>query len=89
MNAKRRIEVFTAGCAVCRESVELVNRIACSSCEVHVLDTKVPDVAKRAKSLGIRAVPAVLIDGQIADCCAGLGPQEATLRALGLGQPLP
>jgi hypothetical protein len=45
-------------------------------------------VASRAKSLGIRSVPAVVINGNLADCCTGRGPDEATLRAAGLGQPL-
>jgi hypothetical protein len=45
-------------------------------------------VASRAKSLGIRSVPAVVINGKLADCCTGRGPDEATLRAGGLGQPL-
>lgn len=44
-------------------------------------------VAGRAKNLGIRSVPAVVIDGQPADCCSGRGPDEATLKAAGLGQP--
>jgi glutaredoxin len=88
MKAKRKVEVFSAGCPVCGETVELVNRIACPSCEVNVLDMKDPNVASRAKSLGIRSVPAVVIDGKLADCCAGRGPDEDTLKALGLGQPL-
>jgi len=46
------------------------------------------EVAERAKHLGIRSVPAVVIDGKLADCCAGRGPQEATLRAAGLGVAL-
>jgi glutaredoxin len=88
MSTKRKVEVFSAGCPVCNEAIELVNRIACASCEVSVLDMKDPNVASRAKSLGIRSVPAVVIDGKLADCCAGCGPDETTLRALGLGQPL-
>jgi glutaredoxin 3 len=39
--------------------------------------------------LGILSVPAVVIDGTLADCYSGLGPDEQTLRAAGLGQPLP
>jgi len=31
----------------------------------------------------------MVIDGQLSDCCAGRGPDEQTLRAAGLGQPLP
>jgi hypothetical protein len=88
MATRRKIEVFSAGCLVCKETIELVKRIACPSCEVSILDMKNPDVGSRGKSLGIRSVPAVVIDGKLADCCAGRGPDEATLRALGVGQPL-
>lgn len=86
MTAKRKIEVFSAGCPACAETIEMVNRVACSSCEVSILDMNRADVAQRAKGLGIRSVPAVVIDGKLADCCSGRGPQEATLRAAGLGQ---
>ena len=88
MAAKRKIEVFSAGCPVCEETVRLVHQVACPSCEVTVLDMKNHAVASRAKNLGIRSVPAVLINGKLADCCAGRGPEEATLRAAGLGQTL-
>ena len=66
----------------------MIKRMACPSCEVTILDMRDPDIARRAKSLGIRAVPAVVIDGTLADCCAGRGPDAATLRAAGLGQPI-
>ena len=89
MNVKRKIEVFSAGCPVCEETVSLVKRTACPSCEVSVLDMKDPEVAERAKSLGVRSVPAVAIDGKRAGCCDKGGPDEATLRAAGLGQPIP
>ena len=86
MATKRKIEVFSAGCPVCKDTLELVNRIACPSCEVSVLDMNEPTVANRAKSLGIRSVPAVVIDGKLAGCCAGRGPDEAALRDAGVGQ---
>jgi glutaredoxin 3 len=88
MSNKRIVEVFSAGCSVCEDTVELVNRLACRSCDVSVLDMHEAAVATRAKGLGIRSVPAVVIDGKLADCCAGRGPDEATLRAAGLGQAL-
>jgi glutaredoxin len=88
MASKRKIEVFSAGCTACEETVQLVNRIACPSCEVSVLDMKDAAIARRAKSLGVRSVPAVVIDGKLADCCAGRGPQESTLRAAGVGQAI-
>ena len=87
MSTKRKVEVFSAGCPVCEETIALVNRVACPSCEVTVLDMHEADVAARAKGLGIRSVPAVVIDGTVASCCAGRGPDERALRAAGLGQP--
>jgi glutaredoxin 3 len=88
MNGTRTIEIFSAGCPACEDTIELVNRLACPSCDVTVLDMKQPHVASRAKHLGIRSVPAVVINGELADCCTGRGPDEHTLRAAGLGQPL-
>jgi glutaredoxin len=87
MTATRTIEVFSAGCPACQETIDFVNRVACPSCEVSVLDMHDASVARRAKDLGIRSVPAVVINGKLADCCAGRGPDAATLRAAGLGQP--
>jgi len=46
------------------------------------------NVARRAQKLGVRSVPAIVIDGALADCCAGRDVDEATLRVAGLGQPL-
>jgi glutaredoxin len=89
MSNTRKIEIFSAGCPVCQETVEMVNRISCASCDVNVLDMKDPAVAERAKNLGIRSVPAVAVDGKLADCCTGRGPDEATLKAAGIGTPLP
>lgn len=88
MSNKRQIEVFTAGCPACDSTLELVREIACPSCEVTVRDMHDPNIAGRADELGIRSVPAVVIDGVLADCCAGRGPDEATLRRAGLGQPM-
>ena len=87
METKRTIEVFGAGCPACQETIDLVNRVACPSCKVSFLDMHDPTVAHRASKFGIHRVPAVVIDGTPAHCCAGGGPDEASLRAAGLGQP--
>ncbi len=84
----RKIEIFSAGCPVCQEAIKMVQNLACSDCEVNILDMNDPGVANRAIGLGVRSVPAVAIDGKLADCCAGRGPDEATLKAAGIGQPL-
>ena len=88
MNSKRKIEVFSAGCSVCQETIESVRAVACDSCEVNVLDMNDADVAERAKKLGVRSLPSVVIDGKLAECCSGRGPDEATLRKAGLGRPI-
>ncbi|MFP5344746.1 MAG: thioredoxin family protein [Gammaproteobacteria bacterium] len=88
MQTHRRIEIFSAGCPVCEETINLINRIACPSCDFSVLDMREAQVAERARKLGIGVVPAVVIDGQLAECCAGRGPDEAALRQAGIGEPM-
>ena len=85
MSAERKIEIFSAGCSACDNSVSMIRRIACTSCEIEVLDMADPVVAIRAKSYRVRTVPAV---AAMADC-AGSGPDEASLRAAGIGVSLP
>ncbi|HDH04284.1 MAG TPA: hypothetical protein ENG95_02170 [Nitrospirae bacterium] len=85
MTGKHKIEIFSAGCPACGETVKLLNQIACESCEVSVLDMNKPEVAERAGTLGIHSVPAVVVNGKVADCCAGRGPDETALRAAGIG----
>ena len=89
MSDKRKIEIFSAGCPACEEAVRTVEDIACPSCEVEVLDMHRPEVAARAAGYSVRSVPAVVVDGQLAGCCAGRGVEEAALRAAGVGTPLP
>ncbi len=88
MSNKRKIEIFSAGCPACDEAIQTVNKIACESCEVEVLDMAEQAVAERARQYDIRSVPAVVIDGKLADCCAGRGVDEAMLRVAGVGTPL-
>ncbi len=83
--AVRTIEVFTAGCPCCDDALDLVQGIACPSCRVEARDMRDPQVQERARELGIRSVPAVAVNGVLADCCAGRGPNEEALRAAGVG----
>lgn len=86
---KRQIEIFSAGCNACQEAIEIVRRIACRSCEVTVHDMNDRNVARVAKSLGIRQVPAILITAsELAACCSGHQVDEAVLRKEGIGQPV-
>ncbi len=88
MAKMRKVEIFSAGCPACQATIDLVNRIACPSCDVVVLDMNVSDVSQRAEALGIHRVPAVVIDGKLADCCLVSAPDEKNLRAAGIGSSL-
>lgn len=86
MTIKRKVEVFSAGCPICEDVIALVQRLACPSCGVEVHNMNDIETVKRARALGVRSVPAVAIDGQLAGCCTGRGVDEQALRAAGLGQ---
>jgi glutaredoxin len=81
MNTKRKVEVFSAGCSTCKETIDLVKGIAGSSHEVVIHDMQQSEVASKAKRYGVRSVPAIVVDGKLAGCCAGRGPDEHVLRS--------
>ena len=87
-SGRRKVEIFSAGCPVCEDAIQRVTEIACPSCEVEVLDMNDPVTAKAAEAYGVQRVPAVVVDGKLAPCCAVAGVDEALLRWLGLGQPI-
>jgi glutaredoxin len=58
----------------------MVRRLAGSDHDVHVHDMQHADTAARAKALGIRSLPAIVVNGKVAGCCAGRGPDEHVLR---------
>jgi len=76
----KKVEVFSAGCSVCKDTIEMVKRLA-SKHEVVIHDMNKPEVATKAKTYGVGSVPAVVIDGKLASCCAGRGPDEHVLRS--------
>ena len=85
MADKRRVEVFSAGCALCHEAIDAVRREASSSCEVierNMMDSR---VLARAQKLDIRSVPAVAIDGKLVSCSTAQDVIQV-LRAAGLGK---
>ena len=81
MAAKKKVEVFSAGCPACEETIEVVKRLAGSSHEVVVHDMHKSEVTSKAERYGVRSVPAVVIDGKLAGCCVGRGPDEQILRS--------
>lgn len=88
---KRKIEVFTSGCPVCKPVVDLVKKVACSSCDVVIYDLNkgcdTNECRDKAKQYGIQKVPAVVVDGKLLDCCKTGSVTEAALRSAGVGRP--
>ena len=83
----RKVEVFTAGCSLCDDAVQLVQSLACPSCSVEVLDMKDESVQAKARQYGVTRVPSVVVNGTLADCCAAGAIDSDKLRALGVGSP--
>ena len=77
---KHRIEIFSAGCKICRDAIEEIHKLAGSEDEVLVHDMHQEEIAIRAFQQGIRSVPAVVIDGRVASCCSFRGVEECVLR---------
>lgn len=87
--AKRKIEVFVAGCSICDDTLEQIKKEACPSCDVIVYDLNkgcaTNECKDKAKQYGIKRVPAVVIDGKLAGCCDTKGIDVRKLKTLGLG----
>lgn len=84
----RTVEVFVSGCPCCDDAVQLVKSLACESCDVQILDMRADrGVQDKAKEYGVKRVPAVVVDGKLADCCQG-SIDAASLRAVGIGNRL-
>jgi glutaredoxin 3 len=81
MATKRKIEVFSAGCALCHEVIDVVRREAGSTSEVIVRDMMDARFLGRAEKFGIRSVPAVVIDRKLASCCSVQGVDLEMLKA--------
>jgi hypothetical protein len=90
--ARKQVEVFSAGCPVCRPVVDMVREVAPSESEVIVRELGRAGQDARGAELvaqyGIRTVPAVVVDGELLSCCRNTGPTREELVAAGVGQPL-
>jgi glutaredoxin len=86
---KKRVEVFIAGCPVCDEAVRLVKELACEDCEVIVYNLNEPcesgECLEKVKSYGVTRVPAVAVDGRLAECCEVGSVTKEGLKAAGIG----
>ena len=86
--ARRRVEIFSAGCRTCERTIEQLRDQIDPRHEVVVLDLHAdPGAAEKAEAFGIRTVPAVVVDGFLLACCKNKGPTLRELHAAGLAKP--
>jgi glutaredoxin 3 len=86
MATKPKIEVFSAGCPLCLQAIDMVRREAGSSSEIIIRNMTDARDFGRATALGVRSVPAVAIDGKLVSSGGGVNIQ--TLRDAGLVRAL-
>jgi glutaredoxin 3 len=65
--------------------VELVEFLAGTEHDIEIRDMHDPAVAVAASGYGIHRLPAIVIDGRLADCYAARDLDEATLTQAILG----
>ncbi|MEW6154002.1 MAG: thioredoxin family protein [Actinomycetota bacterium] len=83
--AVRRVEVFSAGCPVCDTTVAELTALIDGRHQLVVHDLHGDaEAADRARSYGVRTVPAVVVDGSLLACCRNTGPTADELAAAGL-----
>ncbi len=67
MNQKRQIEVFTAGCGLCSDTLSLIRKsVSECGCEVVERRCEGDQQCDAAKTYGITKMPTVVVGGQIA-----------------------
>lgn len=78
---RHTIEIFSAGCTACREGIRTVEEFAGKEHEVKIHDMQKDSAAqRRAKELGIHRVPAVVVNGRVAQCCQTKPVDLAVIR---------
>jgi disulfide oxidoreductase YuzD len=64
----KNIEVFTAGCYLCDETMQIVREAKCEDCTIteHNLSTKCEcGCIEKSKEYGIKVIPTIVVDGKI------------------------
>lgn len=61
----KRIEVFTADCPLCKDTLEIIKKEACTECEVIEQRCSGSECCQPAKNYDIKAVPTVVVDGKV------------------------
>lgn len=83
---RHNIEIFTSGCYLCRETVEIVEKAKCGDCrmmEYNLSERCETEIClAKAKKYGIKATPTIVVDGRIA--IEGKPTVEKVKKVLGM-----
>ena len=86
---KRQVEVFTANCPVCDPVVKMIKELACDTCEVTTYDLirqcEDKTCLDKLEKYGIKKVPAVVVNGELLECCKDSAITEMELVEAGIG----
>ncbi len=64
---KHKVEIFSADCPLCRETVRLVEEAdCCKNSEIVVHKCSGNECCQPAKDYKIRSVPSIVVDGKLA-----------------------
>lgn len=86
--ARRRVEIFSAGCTTCQRTIEQLRDQIDPRHEIVIHDLhNDKGAAEKAEAFGIRTVPAVVVDGSLLSCCKNTGPTLRELHGAGLAKP--
>lgn len=74
---------------MCQPVVEMVESLACDSCEVIVYDLSKPchsnECVDKATQYGVHSLPAVFVNGVLLDCCVSKPVSVTSLKKAGIG----
>jgi glutaredoxin 3 len=62
---RRQVEIFSAGCPICEQTIHLLRKVADEFCDITVLNVRDDTVATRARALGLCSFPAVVVEGEL------------------------
>ena len=90
--AKRRVEIFRAGCSRCDDVVRLVMSLVCPSCKLQIYDRRegcaTDECWVKARYDGISVAPPIAVNGVVLDRCRREPVSTDLLGAAGIGRPV-
>jgi hypothetical protein len=59
------VEIFVTNSALCEQVIQLVQRVSGDQSRINVCDVRKESNAERAKILGLRSFPAIVVDDEV------------------------